>query len=827
MPYETQSSYAPGYSGAFASSLYQVIHNNPNDSDSTNYLWPTKYSSYVQKRNADLGSFIVNDEIRSLTEIDTLDSNSLYLYHKIVPPGTIAGFSGTILVSDGVLVTGLTDYHEGKIHFATLPTGNQFTVVYIAQPDAIAAEHINVMQNSLMKIEQVLGATDTPTYGIKNAKFLLIGSDLTGSQASYMPNAVPSDGFTESSIIFRGESGYQHSVQIGNSYDILKFNSSRIEFLSTEGYAASAPWPAPGTGNLQIMMSGDTHLRGQATVGASWPARSVGIYTNSGQYTGAAIRILGDVFVAGSLFVTGSQTTLVSQTTITGHLVQSNLTVSGDANIIANLRVGGTFSVTGSSSLGYATVRNDLYVNGHIGLSNSGAPSLVDGLDPSYVADTMAFWNRDPNTNSVISCYWSPIRYTEWFDPAGGTTFTGSRTITMSGQVLSKTGSSSGNYIQTTMKLPYAPLGIYEDSIWDGESMCRWISGPVNGRESLVLKMSSLNSSSGYSTGSMIRLVNDSQYTNVSAGDRFEIYAPGNRYCSPSFIDTPTKVAGDPVITISATNANPLVFNVNGQIRRMSQSSVEVNMAQMLNNTSSYPANGSVTGYIYTRSIGNLQQSEYSQSFGFYARPYYAPLQEEICLGHVNLTRTGGTWGNDANWSIQHYAPDAYWDSGWTLTFFGLASRPSTHGATWNTSISNWGNGHSGAGPESFQFSATYTNSKHITLNHNIGDIRKVLPSEVDIYIATTYWNDTADILVDAKNEIESNTLRKHMYKVTDFSILKQDRNKLLIAFNLPIELNSMWAASSWTDYKAPSAGNGTRAYVRFIVRPKKQTNLR
>lgn len=827
MTYQTFLNFSP-HSGYSASEI-NVVHNNPIVSTSETIVWPNKYDAFVSKQNAGLESFTILDETHYTSSIDTNNSNSLVLYHKISPPGTSSGLANVLAVSDGVVATGLVDYANGMIHFSTMPTGSTVEVTYLAQPDPISAKHMNALQNSIMRMQQVIGAGTTANQGIKNAKYFIIGTELTGAVSSYLPNAVPSNEFQESSLIIAGESGITHSITLGNTYDTISLKSKSVHITATGGYAsASGSFPAPTGTNAQFIVDADTSIRGQSTFGTLWPNNPVGIYSNSGEYTGAVSRFMGSVFIAGNLYVTGSQTILNSVVNVTGSTYSGNLTVSGSATIHQNLTVNGSTNLNGSVSMQNATVSGDAFIGRRINfLNSSNIPSTVDGLDPSYIADTLIYARKDPNLNSVISCYFDPITFTEWYDPAGGTSFTGSRTTILTGELTNKSGTTSGNYLYSSMKLPYQPIGIYEDSIYDGEAMLRWVSGPLLGRESLVLKMSSLNTSSGYSSGCMFRLANESHFTNASAGDDFELYLPGYKYCSPSFIDAPTKPASDPVVTVSATNANPLVLNVNGQIRRIVGSNINVNMTPLLQDTSTYPSDGYVTGYLYTRSVGNLFESEYNQSVAFYMRPYYANLPDEMVLGEISFTRSAGNWGNANDWIVTHYAVDAYFDSGWIMSFANVAGRPNTHGAAYVTSITGWGHAHNGAGPEPFAFSSVYTNSKHIVLNHNIGDRRKLDVSDIDIYASTAYWNTTPDTLSDSKNDLIANTLKKHMFKITSFEILKQTKNSIYISFNIPGNLTSMWNSSSWSEYIAPNSSNDTRAYFRFIIRPRKQATVK
>ncbi len=827
MTYETFLNFAPNT--GYAASEVNIVHNNPNVSTSQTITWPNKYDAFVTKQNAGVEAFTVIDEEHYVSDINTSDSNSLYLYHKILPPGTASGLSNVLTVSDGVISTGLVDYANAKIHFSTMPTGTTVEVSYLAQPDPISAKHMNVLQNGLMKLQQVIGAGTTENQGFKNVKFLIIGDELTGSASSYLPNAIPSNEFQETSLIIAGESGITHSIILGNTYDTISLKGSSVHITSSGGFgSATGSFPVPNNDNAQFIVDQDCYIRGQSTFGSLWPAANIGTWSTSGEYTGAASRFLGNVFIAGNLVVTGSQTIVNSTINVTGSVYSGSLTVSGSATIHQNLTVNGASSLNGLVTMQNATVSGDLFIGRRINFLNSqNSPSIIDGLDPSYISDTLIYSRKDPNLNSVVSCYFDPITFTEWYDPLGGTSFTGSRTTVLSGQVISKATGASGNYLYTSIRLPYQPIGIYEDSIFDGEAICRWNTGPLMGRESLILKAISLNDSSGYSTGSMIRLSNESHYTNSAVSNQLELYLPGYKYCSPAFIDAPTKPVSDPVVTVSATNANPLVINVNGQIRRIVGTNINVNMTPMLQDTSTYPNNGTVTGFLYTRSVGNLYESEYNQSVAFYMRPYYANLPDEIILGEIEFTRSAGNWGTASDWEVKHYAVDSFYDSGWIMSFAGIAGRPATHGVNYVTSITGWGHAHNGTGPDSFAFSSVATNSKHIVIEHNLGDMRKLDVSDIDIYIATTYWNTTSETLSDTKNDLLSNTLRKHMFKLTSFEILKQTKNAIYISFNIPTNLTSMWNSATWSEYIIPNSGNNTRAFVRFIIRPRKQTTVR
>ena len=140
MTYETFLNFAPNT--GYAASEVNIVHNNPNISTSQTITWPNKYDAFVTKQNAGVEAFTVIDEEHYVSDINTSDSNSLYLYHKILPPGTASGLSNVLTVSDGVISSGLVDYANAKIHFSTMPTGTTVEVSYLAQPDPISAKHM-------------------------------------------------------------------------------------------------------------------------------------------------------------------------------------------------------------------------------------------------------------------------------------------------------------------------------------------------------------------------------------------------------------------------------------------------------------------------------------------------------------------------------------------------------------------------------------------------------------------------------------------------------------------------------------------------------------
>lgn len=836
MVYRTYSLISPSSSSGSASSdeIHQV-HNNPLDEDSVSIYWPNKYDSFVQKNNAFIEAFTVTDEIHDYSKVATGDGNSLTLHHKIVPPEdsssptTIAVSASDYSVTYSI-ATGLTDYEAGKIYLSTVPLSGSLIVSYLAQPDAIHSQHLNVLQDSIMKLETVLGAGTDVNDGIKNLRYLLFGTAPTGAVLGYAPNAVPVAEFTETGLLIAGESGYEHTITLGNSYDVVKINAKEFIVQSTGGYeATTGSYPYPASGNQKISVYADSHFRGQATFGEDWPNRALGSWSTSGEYTGAAARFMGDVFVNGNLVTTGALVTVSTNVYHTGNQYTQDLTVSGDLTVEGDTTLNGNLTVGGSTSINTLTVSNELFVGNRISFTNpNGNVTTVDGLDPSYINDHLSYMNRDPLVNGVISCNWDPIQFTEWYDPQGSTNFTGSRTRTWTGAVTAKRSTTSGNWLDTDLPVFYYPAGIYEESAFDGELILRWLDGPVQGKESTVLKMFNSIDAQFHSDGSSYRLVNDSHYTNAQIGNRFELFLPGNQHCKPKFIDAPTLPVSDPVITISATNANPLVINVGGQIRRISQSSIPVNMTAVTSDTSTMPATGTVKVYIYTRSVGSLYQSYSNGAPAFYARPYYVSLPEEIIIGEVTLERSGGAWANPSNWTVTHYAPDAYWDSGWIFSYLGIGSgRPTTHGIDYESSISNWGNGHLKQGFNAFNFDSNKTQSRHIILNHNLGDERKIKHSKLTVYIATTYWNDTADTLSDTKNDLESNTLKRYIYRLEDPDIIHADRNTMTVAFDTPQRLQNAWNSSTWSEYIEPTASNDVRAYVRFVIRPVRQGILR
>lgn len=826
MPYKTFSEFAPAVSGNIESSEIAKVHNNPLVAASNQISWPTKYDAFVEKNNSQLQTFMVTDEIHEVSDIDIANGNGLYLYHRILPtddPG-----STNVSVSAGTIVTGLIDFNAGRIYFSNNPTG-QFTVSYLAQPDPVHSSHVNALQNALMRMQNVLGAGSDQDQGIKNAQYLLYGTSPTGSLLAHIPNAVSIADFTKTTFTVAGESGFTHTINIGNSWDTVTVDTSQFIVQSSGGrQATTGSYPVPNSANVQFIINADSHLKAQTTIGATWPASGVGTWGTSGQYTGAGLRILGDVFIAGNLTTLGTETTLNGIRSVTGDMVTGSLTVSGDAIIRGNLQVDGDLTVGGGLGLETLTVSGELFVGDRISFTNrNGVVTTVDGLDPSYLTDRLVFMNRDPNVNCVLQCDWDPISYTEFYDPAASTNFTGSRTHTWTGTITNKVSDASGDWIHSSMRTPYFPLGIYEQSAWDGELLVRWTTGPLINRESTVLKLVSLDDPT-YSTGCKFRVTDGSHYTNVQVGNQFSFYLPGNRYCIPNFIDPPTKPVSDPVVTISASNAKPLVLNIDGQIRRVAQANINVNMTAVTSNTSSMPATGTVIIYIYARSVGDVFMAESLGPPAFYARPFYVNIPDEIVIGEISLTRSASNWGNAGDWTVTHYAVDGYYDSGWLMTYIGMsAGRPNTHGAAYQSSVSNWGNGHMGNGFQAFHLESNKTNSKHIILNHNIGDERKLKHIELEVLVASTYWYGTADTVTDYKNDLTSNTLKKTVYKIKDPQMFNVDRKQMYVSFDVPNQLETLWDNASWSEFVKPNASNDIRGYVRFIIRPVRQGGIR
>lgn len=823
MGYKTFSSSAPGTSGALTSGDINTVHNNPLSSESVSTEFPTRYDALVNKNNVDLEVFVVSDEKHLPGEIG--QDNSLYLHHRIVHPQNATGAS--IAVSQGAIVTGLTDYNGGRIYFGTNPT-SEFTVSYIAQPDPVHSAHINVLQDSIMKIQSLLGATTNLNNGIRTAQYLLYGSDPTGSLLGKLPNAIGIDGFDESTFTIRGETGLEHDITIGNSYDQVHLNASLIEVLSSGGReSVTGSYPAPATGNPVLQVRAESHLRGQTTIGEDYPHLDPGTWIGSGEYTGAALRVLGDTWIGGALTVTGDYVIAFTTGYTTGSVIQENLTVSGDATIREDLNVGGNLVVDGSMSVTNFNITGEMYVGRRINFLNSfNQPTIIDGMDPSFWHERLEFMNRDSAVNSVMMCKWSPIRFPEWYDPQDGSDYTGFFMRTWTGVASDKVIDTSGNWIYSTMETVYAPAGIFEDSIFNGELHYEWQTGPLQGQEGTVIKLESLNDGNGESTGCRFWMSNASHYSNAQIGNRFAFFMPGYQHCSPSFIDSLSKTAGgDPKITISATNANPLVLNVDGQIRRINQSSVNVAMTSVSSDPY-LPATGDVTAYLYSRSVGNIYQSEFDGAAPIYALPYYRNVAGEMMIGEVRLTRSASAWDDPGDWRVVYYAPDSYYDSGWMLTFANINGQVTTNNIDFQ-SITGWGNGHLKSGPESFMFSSTESNSKHITLTHNIGDERKLQHTQLEIMLATSYWKSSSETPF-WKYDFTADQIKKYVYKITDPQILFFDRYKMKVSFSIPSFISQMW--TSWADIQAPafdgSAPNGPRAYARFVIRPTRQTDI-
>lgn len=154
----------------------------------------------------------------------------------------------------------------------------------------------------------------------------------------------------------------------------------------------------------------------------------------------------------------------------------------------------------------------------------------------------------------------------------------------------------------------------------------------------------------------------------------------------------------------------------------------------------------------------------------------------------------------------------------------GMDGRAATHGVAFEGTIANWGNAHPFAGRQSFKFQGNKNNSRHYTLTHNIGDERKLKHSHLEIQVATSYWDSNPDSVTDHVNDLESNTLKKTVYNVKDYSVLFQDRDTMMVAFDIPNDLDTMWSSNTWSEYVKPRANNDVRAYVRFVIRPTRQS---
>lgn len=360
MTYITYSPNSP-QSGGISSNLYKNIPGNPVHPTSEASFFPSYYNQFANKTNINYAQYIaVTDELHKVSEIFATPSSSyagyMYVNHRILR-------NSSVTITNGTVATGAIDYDNGIVYFSTNPS-TDFTITYIASPDAYFGDHINAVQNAVMTLERTVGG---PTGGLRNAKFWLHSGD------SNLPYAINMSSIPASTTTYiKSAAGVSNTISVGNGADVLNIDvkelrvtnsdpsfaiSGRIGDSKEDKFFLNGLLHIEPTGGLisesigtGVVFAVGNPLQSMNT-GYLKPALVPGPYPLPIE-TGIVGRFFGDIQVIGNVYVSGGTISVTTNNTavnsFTNQVVMSSgLYVSGNSVLGANT----TTSTTSNGSL--------------------------------------------------------------------------------------------------------------------------------------------------------------------------------------------------------------------------------------------------------------------------------------------------------------------------------------------------------------------------------------------------------------------------------------------------------------------------------------------
>jgi hypothetical protein len=363
MTYITYSEYSPE-SGGVSPSLYKNIPGNPVHPTSEASFFPSYYNQFANKTNINYSQYIaITDELHKVSEVFATPASSypgyMYVNHRILR-------NSSVTVTNGIVATGAIDYDNGIIYFSTNPV-TDFTITYIASPDAYFGDHINAVQNAIMTLERTVGG---PTGGLRNAVFWLHSGD------SNLPNAINMSAIPANTTTYiKSGPGISNTVTIGNGGDKLNLDIKELRITNTDPSFAISGRIGDSkedkfflNGLLHIeptggLISTDIGTGVVFAVGNPLQSMNTGFLKPSlvpGPYplpieTGIVGRFFGDIQVIGNVYVSGGTVSVTTNNTavnsFTNQVVMSSgLYVSGNSILGANTTT--TTTANGSLTVG-------------------------------------------------------------------------------------------------------------------------------------------------------------------------------------------------------------------------------------------------------------------------------------------------------------------------------------------------------------------------------------------------------------------------------------------------------------------------------------------
>lgn len=398
MAYEQYSEDA--YTGS-VESVKNRISSNSYSSKSEDIQWPLKLDLWTNKENTSSTYFTVTESYAT-SDID--ESNRLYLNHR--PAVDVSGDIQSIVVSHGVINTGLVDIFTKSVVFSTRPTTEDVYVTYTAAADKIEDSHINSLQNAVMAMQDALGVK-TPVTGVGTGLITLpivttvndIGTN-TELQAlqDFLPNIVLLRHLQEDFYVMSTNNpdlpAQNVTLWFGNTGTVTRddmvmdFDHITVQATNTDGDNGTPSGNfvySSNTGDF-IGFSGMTTFASQVTIGTDYGALITGFDDSfpdeaAGAFvSGAALRVFGGLWFGNDLSGNGN-VTFIAKTgeavVVQGDFEATTLQVDGQSNFDGPVGVNNNVTVNNPGSI---------ITNSNIALNNTpaGTPTKIDGLDPSY-----------------------------------------------------------------------------------------------------------------------------------------------------------------------------------------------------------------------------------------------------------------------------------------------------------------------------------------------------------------------------------------------------------------------------------------------------------
>ena len=649
-----------------------IVSSNEYSSNGRNIGFPSKFSVYPNKLPASDGS----QSVTETREVSDIVGNRLYLYHRpsINADNTITSFT----LSDGTLDTSLTNARQSYVVFTSLPSST-FTISYLAVPDTSVMSYFNTLQDDMMEVQKVLGVTNETGYpGIRNLSFALFDTpadtNISGvaQRAVYLPH-LSSDIYIGSSSDsnLTGTLGNSHNIQLGRYLDTVTLEGTTIHFQQSNGTRNCTIWLGNKTGDY-IKYSGQISGEGPVTIGGpSWSNYSgtIGGTLSGAYYSGAMLRVNGDVAVLGSVQSVGSITVV----NLTGEIS----TIYGDFTITDNLSVYGDSVFLSTTTFNNVTVQNDLTFNGDIvaGDSNgsgSNGQSLVDGLDASEVAHSYNIVIRKVLPNSILNGRRSSSMI---LGDRTGYTFagliTGNKLCADNWQFTGFATATAGpsgshpNIIQVNFTDYNIPIvsGTYSTT---GVAGGYWSPGMMDPGSIWIRDLNTSFESPiyGYSiqSGNNTGLVKMNVYcpelvssNRVQTNDSLLLFNPNN--IQYNFLSAAG--GASPTVAVYASSSDPFEVSFENEVRKMTSSSSNISLTTALTYSITGIGGTSPTGVAY---VFATNKSDPESAPGFKVRniPYRMP--GETIIGEVTAKYTGSIW---TILDTTSYRAGAIYDSSW------------------------------------------------------------------------------------------------------------------------------------------------------------------